>query len=253
MIRGVGSRVWRTRLVTLVHPHEKLLQDRGLIARPDYSTSQRYRLRHQADFEELRRQAHDAGPGSTEWQMYLSALQNGDDENLPSVEMLGRLPQPAEDQEANAALAQSQATQRWVTTHPLLSQVCGLDGVTPLSQLSPAEAHDAVAAFAARGYRTQAAELSRALDESTSTNIGISYVEPDDNGHLTYEVPQDFSSSQSTPDAYSSWRQANMSRGTGLAALAISNNSAEAALFSGVSPDGMSYHAADDVGRMEQD
>jgi hypothetical protein len=221
---------------------QRSLSDLGIRPRPDYSLTPTYQLRHTGDLDELRRAAHDEGPGGVNYARYMSALQNGHDEGLPSIEAFnGAVPQSAEDQLNNAAGVAQRNTQRWVNYDPMLDLLKGPDG-RPLSEHPVEVAHQTAAMLAADGYRAGAVLLQQAIDRSMSSSTSISIQDPGPD--LSYDVAADSLSSLSTEDVYTTWRQEQATK-----SLTIQPAGADAALFAGTSEDGLSYSVADDWSR----
>ena len=223
---------------------QALLASLGLHGRPDYSNHDRYRLRHTGDLDALRDVALEEGPGSVAYARWMAALQNGDDENLPDNDLFnGAIPMSIEAQREEMRRAEAQAQHHWIPDRvdPRLHQY-GWEGV-PFSSMTPDQAR-----FIAHHQLSEALphergawlEVLEGIDNSQSSSMGISW-EGDDTD-LSYTTPSEV---PGHADAYTQWREASQNI-QGLQALNINHASADQQIFSGMSPDGLSYSQADD-------
>lgn len=199
-------------------------------------------MRHSGDLDELRRAALAEGPGSRPYDVWLAALQQGADHDLPDADVFnGSIPQSVEDQLANAReVAQSQL-QHFTNPHPVLYQLTNAEG-TPLAHLDVESVRQNIAlmmAEAAPHERASLAELANAVEESGASSWGVSFEAVED--RMEYRAP-----TAESADAYSQWRAAQGRVKQGMDALAIQRGDADAQLLSGVSADGLSYSVADD-------
>jgi hypothetical protein len=227
---------------------QRLVSNHGLPLRPDFSQHSRPRLRHKGDLDALRRLAIEAGPASIEYAQWLSVLQNNEDEGLADVDAFnGAIPMSVADQEADLQRVHRQTQQYWSgTVHPALHQVVNGQGI-PLSQLPVEEAHQMAALLAADGYREAAQRLTDAISFSTSTSMGVQWIEPEEDNTLVVASDQ----RSADVDAYTAWRAAQGQR-QGIQALQIQGRDADAALYAGItSPDGLTYEAASDWTRSD--
>jgi hypothetical protein len=218
----------------------------GLHARPDYSNSDyaNVTLRHTGDLDRLRDAALDAGPGSEAYDAWMTALQLGHDEGLPDVATFsGAIPMSIQAQAEEMRRAEAQAQQHWVLDRadPRLHQY-GWEGRS-FADMTPDQArfiaHHQIAE-ALPHERGAWMEVIAAIENSPTSSLGISW--EGDFTDLTYETPSEGSGHS---DPYSQWRAASQNN-QGLNALNIQHISAEQQIFSGMSPDGMSYNSADD-------
>lgn len=223
---------------------QALLASLGLHARPDYSNHDRYHLRHTGDLDALRDVALEEGPGSVAYARWMAALQNGDDENLPDVELFnGAIPQSIEAQREEMRRAEAQAQHHWVSgrTDPRLHQY-GWGGRS-FADMTPDEAREIATLQLAEALpheRSAWFEVMSAIDNSPTSPLGISW--EGDSTDLSYTLP---SEEPGHADPYTQWREASQNI-QGLQALNINHASSDQQIFSGMSPDGMSYNSADD-------
>lgn len=225
---------------------QRMIQALGLHPRPDYSAaSDRPRLRHTGDLDALREAALDpntGGPGTAAYDAWVGVLQRGEDEGLPDVQAFnGAIPASVQEQEAAALEAAQNQQHYWVDAHPLLREMT-IGGVR-ISELPVETARQQIAlhmAEAAPHERDALARIAAAMDESGTSSIGIQWEAPEP--LMQYEAR-----SAATTDPYVDWMQARQQVRQGMDALAIQRGDADAALFSGISPDGLSYSVADDA------
>jgi hypothetical protein len=223
---------------------QALLASLGLHARPDYSNHDRYHLRHTGDLDALRDVALEEGPGSVAYARWMAALQNGDDENLPDLELFnGAIPMSIEAQREEMRRAEAQAQQHWIPDRidPRLHSL-GWGGRS-FASMTPDEAREIAnlqLAEALPHERGDWFQVLEAIDNSHTSSMGISW--EGDSTDLSYTLPSEV---PGHADAYTQWREASQNI-QGLQALNINHASADQQIFSGMSPDGMSYNSADD-------
>lgn len=224
---------------------QQFLDNLGLHARPDYSNHDRPRLRHTADLDALREAALAKGAGSTEYAQWMAVLQNGEDENLPSVEVFnGAIPQSIEAQGAEAQRVAAQAEHHWVMDRidPQLHYL-GWEGV-PFSQMTPDQARSLATMQLAEALpHEQPAwiQVLSAIDNSPTSVMSVTW-QGDESERLSYTTR---SGEEGHSDPYSQWRQATKEQ-EGIARLQIQDPTAQQWLSAGMSPDGLSYNSADD-------
>lgn len=223
---------------------QQLLSNLGLHARPDYSSHDRYHLRHTGDLDALREAALEEGPGSVAYARWMAALQNGDDENLPDADLFsGAIPMSTAAQASEMERAITQSRQQWIPGRidQRLHQY-GWHGRS-FADMEPDEVRTIAHAQLAEALpheRGDWLQVLAAVDNSHTSSMGVSW-EGDDTD-LSYTTPSDV---EGHSDLYSQWRAQEQEK-QGLSALAIANASENDVVFAGISPDGLSYDSYSD-------
>lgn len=224
---------------------QQLLARFGLTGRPDLNRFSVDRPRSQEHLDALRHAAHDpytGGPGTDAWLAYHAVLQQELDADLPSLRN-GAVPRSIADQEADLADVAIATQQHFVDPDPLLRQY-QLNGVD-LADLPVEQVRNWISnemATALPHQRQLLADLHGAIENSGASSMGISWEH--DSERLTWETPSTVES-----DAYVNYRQAQQRVRTGIEALQVAKGDTDALLYSGTSPDGLSYDSYSDASR----
>jgi len=165
--------------------------------RADYSNYRVERPKTQQELDRLRHAAHDEGPGSEAWNSYMATLQLGLDADLPDA--TGGIPR---DIDATGQLLNEHAarSEEYFVDAPAILNSLGWQGRS-FADLGPAASREIVAEQVAQALpheRAQWYQVAQALDNATTSTLGIQY-QTDEGEILEYTAPSD---TQGDPSGY---------------------------------------------------
>jgi hypothetical protein len=200
----------------------------GSGGRADYSNYAVQRPKTQEQLDRLRHAAHEEGPGGEAWDAYHATLQQGLDRDLPSA--TGGVPRSIAETGRLLNEAADSATEYFVQAPAILNNF-GWQGRS-FADLGPAESRRIVAEQVAQALpheRAQWYEVAQALDNATTSTLGIQY-QTDEGPVLQYEAPSD---TQGDPSGYQQYLESKGMTQDGLNGLML--KAQDNALYDGLS------------------
>ena len=196
----------------------------GQSNRTDYSNRRLTRAvpRTLQQFDELRRAAHDAGPGSAQYSDYMALLQAGlDRDSLPDAAG-GGVPRSVAATQAELGDAAEDAREYFKAgVHPMLHEY-GIPGQGSFAELGPDVARAVVtemmATSTSKEQRAALVELSKAIDNSPTSSLGIVIEAPDERLEYTISMGDD---SNADPSGFTQWREGQAGLAPGLPGLML--------------------------------
>lgn len=175
------------------------------------------------EFDELRRAAHDAGPGSADYSDYMALLQAGiDRDNLPDASG-GGVPRGVAATQAALDDGAEDAREYFKPegVHPMLHEY-GIPGRGSFAELGPAVARavvsDMMATSTSKEQRVALVELSKAIDNSLTSSLGVVFDAPDERLEFTIAMGDD---SSADPSGFTQWREGQAGLAPGVDGLML--------------------------------
>lgn len=191
------------------------------------------------EWDELRRDAHDAGPGSTIYSDYMALLQAGyDRDNMPDASG-GGVPRSLHATQAalNDGAEDAREYFKPESVHPMLHDY-GIPGRGSFAELGPAVARAVVtemmATSTSKAQRAALVELSKAIENSQTSSLGVVIDEPDQRLEFRVSMGDD---EGADPSGFSQWREGQAGLAPGVAGLMLRANNSDPA-FDGISNTG---------------
>lgn len=191
------------------------------------------------EWDELRRAAHDAGPGSAVYSDYMALLQAGyDRDNMPDASG-GGIPRSINATAAELDDAAEDAREYFKpeSVHPMLHEY-GIPGRGSFAELGPAVARAVVSEMMAtstsKAQRAALVELSKAIENSRTSSLGVVIDEPDQRLEYTISMGDD---EDADPSGFTQWREGQAGLAPGVEGLMLRALNSDAT-FDGISNTG---------------
>lgn len=182
------------------------------------------------EWDELRRAAHDAGPGSSIYSDYMALLQAGyDRDNMPDASG-GGVPRSVHATQAalNDGAEDAREYFKPESVHPMLHDY-GIPGRGSFAELGPAVARAVVtemmATSTSKAQRAALVELSKAIENSQTSSLGVVIDEPDQRLEFRVALGDD---NGPDPSGYGEWREGQAGLAPGVQGLMLRANTSNA-------------------------